>query len=134
MGVRDRLERVAAWFGFGVDEDDYYEEEEEGRSTRRSAEPETVTRTTSRTKSRARRSNGSGGRSVPQPSAPLWATYSAARRAAAGSVPTAPRAGLRRTLGPSPTGGCLRRGSASLIPPASMTPKLWPIASSANSP
>ena len=31
MGVRDRLERVAAWFGFGVDEDDYYEEEE-GRS------------------------------------------------------------------------------------------------------
>jgi cell division inhibitor SepF len=32
MGVRDRLERVAAWFGFGVDEDDYYEEEEEGRS------------------------------------------------------------------------------------------------------
>jgi cell division inhibitor SepF len=32
MGVRDRLERVAAWFGFGVDDDDYYEEEgEEGR-------------------------------------------------------------------------------------------------------
>ncbi len=29
MGVRDRLERVAAWFGFGVDDDDYYEEEEE---------------------------------------------------------------------------------------------------------
>ena len=29
MGVRDRLERVAAWFGFGVDENDYYEEEEE---------------------------------------------------------------------------------------------------------
>ena len=29
MGVRDQLERVAAWFGFGVDEDDYYEEEEE---------------------------------------------------------------------------------------------------------
>src|SRR5215210_1811139 len=29
MGVRDHLERVAAWFGFGVDEDDYYEEEEE---------------------------------------------------------------------------------------------------------
>src|ERR671914_1426794 len=28
MGVRDRLERVAAWFGFGVDDDDYYEEEE----------------------------------------------------------------------------------------------------------
>ncbi len=24
MGVRDRLERVAAWFGFGVDDDDYY--------------------------------------------------------------------------------------------------------------
>lgn len=33
MGVRDRLERVAAWFGFGVadDEDDYYYEEEEER-------------------------------------------------------------------------------------------------------
>ena len=29
MGVRDRLERVAAWFGFGVDDDDYYEDEEE---------------------------------------------------------------------------------------------------------
>ena len=33
MGVRDRLERVAAWFGFGVEEDDYYEEEEERRSS-----------------------------------------------------------------------------------------------------
>ncbi len=32
MGVRDRLERVAAWFGFGVDEDDYYEEEDDRRS------------------------------------------------------------------------------------------------------
>src|SRR5215212_8484649 len=30
MGVRDHLDRVAAWFGFGV-EDDYYEEEEEER-------------------------------------------------------------------------------------------------------
>jgi 4-amino-4-deoxy-L-arabinose transferase-like glycosyltransferase len=29
MGVRDRLERVAAWFGFGVDDDDYYEDEKE---------------------------------------------------------------------------------------------------------
>jgi cell division inhibitor SepF len=29
MGVRDRLERVAAWFGFGVDDDDYYDDEEE---------------------------------------------------------------------------------------------------------
>lgn len=28
MGVRDRLDRMAAWFGFGV-EDDYYEDEEE---------------------------------------------------------------------------------------------------------
>jgi len=28
MGVRDRLDRIAAWFGFGVD-DDYYEDEEE---------------------------------------------------------------------------------------------------------
>ena len=31
MGVRDRLDRIAAWFGFGVDEEDYYEEEEEDR-------------------------------------------------------------------------------------------------------
>jgi cell division inhibitor SepF len=31
MGVRDRLERVAAWFGFGVDDDDYYEDEEDRR-------------------------------------------------------------------------------------------------------
>lgn len=29
MGVRDRLERMAAWFGFGVEEDEYYEEEDE---------------------------------------------------------------------------------------------------------
>ncbi len=35
MGVRDHLERVAAWFGFGVDEDDYYEEEEEEQQSQR---------------------------------------------------------------------------------------------------
>jgi len=29
MGVRDRLDRIAAWFGFGVDDEEYYEEEEE---------------------------------------------------------------------------------------------------------
>ncbi len=29
MGVRDQLERVAAWFGFGVDDDDYYDDEED---------------------------------------------------------------------------------------------------------
>jgi len=29
MGVRDRLNRIAAWFGFGVDDEDYYEDEEE---------------------------------------------------------------------------------------------------------
>jgi cell division inhibitor SepF len=29
MAVRDRLDRIAAWFGFGVDEDDYYEDEED---------------------------------------------------------------------------------------------------------
>src|ERR687897_3723664 len=28
MGVRDRLDRIAAWFGFGVDDEDYYEDEE----------------------------------------------------------------------------------------------------------
>lgn len=33
MGVRDHLDRVAAWFGFGVDEDDYYEDEDERRSS-----------------------------------------------------------------------------------------------------
>ncbi len=33
MGVRDHLDRVAAWFGFGVDEDDYYEDEEDRRSS-----------------------------------------------------------------------------------------------------
>jgi cell division inhibitor SepF len=32
MGIRDHLERIAAWFGFGVAEDDYYDEEEERRS------------------------------------------------------------------------------------------------------
>lgn len=31
MGIRDHLERVAAWFGFGVNEDDYYYDEEEER-------------------------------------------------------------------------------------------------------
>lgn len=51
MGVRDQLERVAAWFGFGVDDDDYYEDEEEearyGRSYSngaRDAEPEPAVR------------------------------------------------------------------------------------------
>jgi cell division inhibitor SepF len=47
MGVRDRLDRIAAWFGFGVDEDYYEEEEEEDRryadeeyvSAARGAEP-----------------------------------------------------------------------------------------------
>ncbi len=29
MGVKDSLGRVAAWFGFGVDEDEYYLEEDE---------------------------------------------------------------------------------------------------------
>src|SRR5215204_5524479 len=31
MGVRDRLDRIAAWFGFGVDDEEYYEDEEEER-------------------------------------------------------------------------------------------------------
>ena len=29
MAVRDRLDRIAAWFGFGVDDEEYYEDEEE---------------------------------------------------------------------------------------------------------
>ena len=29
MAVRDRLDRIAAWFGFGVDDENYYEDEEE---------------------------------------------------------------------------------------------------------
>ncbi len=33
MGIRDYLERVAAWFGFGVNEEDYYDEEEERPSS-----------------------------------------------------------------------------------------------------
>jgi cell division inhibitor SepF len=37
MGVRDRLDRIAAWFGFGVDED-YYEDE--GDMDRRHEEDE----------------------------------------------------------------------------------------------
>lgn len=28
MGLRDQMERVASWFGFGVDDDYYYEDEE----------------------------------------------------------------------------------------------------------
>ena len=40
MGVRDRLDRIAAWFGFGVDDEDYYEEEEE--EDRRYADEEYV--------------------------------------------------------------------------------------------
>jgi cell division inhibitor SepF len=51
MGVRDRLERVAAWFGFGVDDDDYYEEEEDRRygevpyaNGAKNAEPATAVR------------------------------------------------------------------------------------------
>ena len=40
MGVRDRLDRIAAWFGFGVDDDDYYEDEEE--EDRRYADEEYV--------------------------------------------------------------------------------------------
>ncbi|MGI8650120.1 MAG: cell division protein SepF [Rubrobacter sp.] len=35
MGVRDQMERVAAWFGFGVDEDDYYKDEEEDERYRK---------------------------------------------------------------------------------------------------
>jgi cell division inhibitor SepF len=38
MGVRDRLERVAAWFGFGVDDDDYYGDEE-GEDRRYAKDP-----------------------------------------------------------------------------------------------
>lgn len=54
MGVRDQLERVAAWFGFGV-EDDYYDEEEDedryvkdpyanGARNREAAEPNPAVR------------------------------------------------------------------------------------------
>jgi cell division inhibitor SepF len=35
MGLRDQMDRVAAWFGFGVDDDDYYYEEEEYDNKRR---------------------------------------------------------------------------------------------------
>lgn len=38
MGVRDRMDRVAAWFGFGVDDDYYYEDEEEEEAPRHARE------------------------------------------------------------------------------------------------
>ncbi|WP_273845830.1 cell division protein SepF [Rubrobacter calidifluminis] len=51
MGVKDSFGRMAAWFGFGVDEEDYYLEEEEegvrarGESARqREIEPEPTVR------------------------------------------------------------------------------------------
>lgn len=37
MGVRDRLDGIAAWFGFGVDDEDYYDEEEEEQQSYRSS-------------------------------------------------------------------------------------------------
>jgi cell division inhibitor SepF len=57
MGVRDRLDRIAAWFGFGIDEDYYEEEEEEDRryadeeyvSAGRGAEPGPTVRRLGRT-------------------------------------------------------------------------------------
>jgi cell division inhibitor SepF len=57
MGVRDRLDRIAAWFGFGVDDEEYYEEEEEDRrygneeyvNGSRSAEPGPTVRRLGRT-------------------------------------------------------------------------------------
>ena len=39
MGVRDSLDRMAAWFGFGVEDDEYYYEDEyEDRNERRGRE------------------------------------------------------------------------------------------------
>jgi len=35
MGVRERLDRMAAWFGFGTEDDEYYDDEYEGESERR---------------------------------------------------------------------------------------------------
>ena len=58
MAVRDRLDRIAAWFGFGVDDEEYYEvEEEEDRryeneeyvNGSRSAEPGPTVRRLGRT-------------------------------------------------------------------------------------
>jgi cell division inhibitor SepF len=65
MGVRDRLERVAAWFGFGVEEDDYYEEEEErrpsyGKDRYASDPPEDEPRPTVRRLGRSERSSAFG--------------------------------------------------------------------------
>lgn len=55
MGVRDQLERVAAWFGFGVEDDGYYDDEEDedrnvrdpyanGSRNREAAEPSPAVR------------------------------------------------------------------------------------------
>lgn len=35
MGVRDSLDRMAAWFGFGTEDDEYYDDEDERAGDRR---------------------------------------------------------------------------------------------------
>jgi cell division inhibitor SepF len=68
MGVKDSFGRMAAWFGFGVDDDDYYleEEEESGRELdeprsrrAREVEPEPTVRRLGRSE-RASSSYGGG--------------------------------------------------------------------------
>jgi cell division inhibitor SepF len=106
MGVRDRLERVAAWFGFGVDEDDYYEEEEERRSYGKDryagdAPPDDEPRPTVRRLGRSERSSAFG--------TSLGDLFGS--EGPAGSVPTVPgQAGRRHTSVRYPTSGFLLRG------------------------
>ena len=91
MGVRERLERVAAWFGFGVDDDEYYEEEEDRRSYAKD------------------RYAGEASDAEPHPTVrpwalgpflafgTLWVTSSAAKAPPVGSTPMGPRVVRPRT-------------------------------------
>ena len=101
MGVRDRLDRIAAWFGFGVDDDEYYEDEEE--EDRRYADEEYVNG--ARAPSRVPRCGASGARSAPRPSEPPSGTSSAAshRPGASATPPTRTRRHLRPVPDQRPT-------------------------------
>ena len=101
MGVRDRMDRIAAWFGFGVEEDDYYEEEEEEErryandpyaNGSRGGEPGPTVRRLGRSE----RSSAS---------APPSATSSAARTRTAAATTATPARTRPRTCAPSPTSG-----------------------------
>lgn len=60
MGVRDRLDKIAAYFGFGVEEDDYYEDEEDRYHSKDSRYDEGDGEPTVRRLGRAERSSAFG--------------------------------------------------------------------------